>query len=134
MGLAKAFAHFGAAGKNQRWSWSARSVDGKVIVLALWKDQFNYTTKPPRYHATSDATNSTEWLKRPGNNERLENLIWAEENCGGQFHVVVIEAVDPDMEPRKIKTGHPSDRMIGQIIKLNRDTGEFEAKILDREE
>jgi hypothetical protein len=32
-GLAKAFAAFGAAGKNQRWSWSARTPDNQTVVI-----------------------------------------------------------------------------------------------------
>jgi hypothetical protein len=47
--LAEAFAHFGAAGKNQRWSWSARSADGRTVVLTVWKDGLNYTRKPIVY-------------------------------------------------------------------------------------
>ena len=49
MGKNKAFAHFGAAGRNHVWSWSARSPDGKTIVLTLWDDQFNRTAFPITY-------------------------------------------------------------------------------------
>src|ERR1019366_2706519 len=44
-GLAEAFAHFGATGRNQRWSWSARSADGKTVVITLWRDGRNYTVE-----------------------------------------------------------------------------------------
>jgi len=37
---ADAFAYFGAQGKNPRWSWSARSADGKTVVLTMWQDEF----------------------------------------------------------------------------------------------
>ena len=37
-GLKEAFAQFGVAGRNQRWSWSARSDDGETVVLTLWQD------------------------------------------------------------------------------------------------
>lgn len=131
-GLADAFAHFGVTGKNQRWSWSARSTNGDVVVLTLWRDHFDYSTNPPRYYANADLDSSADWLDRPGNRERLENLIWAEDNCGGEFRVIVIEPVDPNAKPRQIKNCYPKDRMVGRIIKLNRESGEFEAEILDR--
>ena len=42
MGLRDAFAFFdGAKGRNQRWSNSARSEDGKTVVLAIY--DFNIT-------------------------------------------------------------------------------------------
>ena len=71
--LAAAFAHFGASGKNPRWSWSARSSDGAIVVLTLWRDEFDYTTKPVSYSSFGHKVDL--WLTRPGNKERLENLI-----------------------------------------------------------
>ncbi|MBF9234617.1 hypothetical protein [Microvirga alba] len=41
-GVNAAFAYFGAAGRNPRWSWSARSPDGKTVVVTMWKDLITY--------------------------------------------------------------------------------------------
>ena len=129
-GLADAFAQFGAAGRNQRWSWSARTDDGKTVVMTLWKDLFDYSGDPIRY-STFEREDLDEWQDKPGNHERLENLIWAEEKCGGDFRVVIVVAHDTDVQPRQIKDSFAQPRMLGRITRLNRTTGEFEAEITD---
>ena len=48
-GKVAAFAHFGAKGKNVRWSWSAKSADGKTVVMTLWKDLIDYSSSPIAY-------------------------------------------------------------------------------------
>jgi len=128
--LAEAFASFGASGKNPRWSWSARSADGKTVVMTLWKDGFDYSSRPPKYRSVAES-GKEDWLNRPGNKERRENLEWALENCGGMFRVVIVVAEDERAEPRKIKSSYPQRRMWGKITRINADTGEFEAVILD---
>lgn len=128
-GLAEAFAYFGAAGKNPRWSWSARTPDGE-IVLTLWKDGFDYSTKPLTYGSIAEGA-APEWIDRAGNQERLENLVWALDHRDGEFRVVVVVAVDEKANPRQIRESYPQPRMLGKITKLNRETGEFEAVILD---
>ena len=128
-GLATAFAYFGAAGKNPRWSWSARTDDGETVVMTLWKDLLDYSTKPLRYN-TFARRDREKWLDNPGNRERLENLIWAREKCGGEFRVVIIEAEDTKAYPRKIRESFAQPRMLGRIVELDRDTGELEAEIV----
>lgn len=129
-GLAEAFAHFGAAGKNQRWSWSARSADGRTVVLTVWKDGLNYTRKPVVYD-TFDRPNLNEWKNLPGNRERLENLLWARDHCEGRFRVVITVAEDVNARPRKIVKCYPQDKLIMQITKINEQTGEFRAESVD---
>ena len=90
--LTEAFDYFGAKGTNQRWNWSARSDDGKIVVLALWKDVFDYKNKPASYD-TFDL-NTEAWSDTNGNRERLQQLIWARDNCDGLFRVVIAIAKD----------------------------------------
>jgi hypothetical protein len=33
------FEHFGASCKNPQWSWSAKSADGRVVVMCMWQDE-----------------------------------------------------------------------------------------------
>jgi len=47
--LAKAFAHFNATARSKRWSWTARSADGKTVVITLWEDRLNLRGKPIVY-------------------------------------------------------------------------------------
>ncbi len=125
-GLAKAFAHFGAVGKNQRWSWSARTRDGKTVVMTLWKDHLNYSNKPVVYD-TFNQQSLTRWTDLPGNRERIENLKWARDHCDGLFRVVIAVAKDVTAVPREIADCFPQDRILMRITDLNEDTGEFRA-------
>jgi len=68
-----AFAFFnGAVGRNQRWSWSARSADGRTVVMAVWDRELcrngNRTTI-----ATFRDGRSRKLTH--GNKERVDNLI-----------------------------------------------------------
>jgi len=129
--LAEAFASFdGAAGRNQRWSWSARSADGSTVVIALWKDRFDYSSRPVSYGSVGQGA-PPGWTKNPGNRERLENLKWARDHCGGLFRVVVIEAADPNASPRQIASCHPLERITMRITDLDETTGEFRAEMLE---
>lgn len=125
--LADAFAYFKVKGKNPRWSWSARSEDGKTVVLTLWKDEFGRGDgKQVSYHARV-REDAADWTKNPGNRERLENLKWAKEHCDGLFRVVIGIAEDVNARPRTIKECFPQKNLVMRIVDLNEETGEFHA-------
>ena len=124
-GLAEAFRAFGAEGKNSRWSWSARTTDGRV-VMTFWKDQLNYSSNPISYSNYGSPTLG-QWKEKLGNRERIENLQYARDHCGGLMQVVIIEAVDPNAQPREIARSFPHRRLIMKLVDLNDETGEFRA-------
>lgn len=127
--LASAFAYFGASGANSRWSWSARSPDNNLVVLTLWRDDFDYSTHPVSY---SSFGNKTElWSGRPGNRERLENLIWVRDHCDGLFRVAITVAKDTNAQPREIATCAPQPRMVMRLLELDEQIGEFRAELAD---
>jgi len=78
-GLVAAYARFGAVLRNPQWSWSARTANG-AVVLTLWRDEFNYQTRPASYDLRGHPR-LPEWSNRPGNRERIENLKWARDHC-----------------------------------------------------
>lgn len=123
-----AFEHFGAAGKNPRWSWSGRSPDGKTVVVTIWRDQLNYKITPAVFSCFGK--NSEAWSNRMGNTERIENLIWARDNCGGRFRAVICEAEDVKANPREIRSCFPADNFAMQLTNLDEDTGEFSAIVV----
>jgi hypothetical protein len=125
-GLATAFKKAGVTAKNPRWSWSARSADGKVVVITLWKDLIDYKTRPISYSSFA-RENLSIWTNRPGNRERLENLRWARDHCGGLFRVVITTAKDINAEPREIQDAYYQPRMVMKLVDLNEVTGEFYA-------
>lgn len=124
-GLAEAFRAFGAKGKNPRWSWSARTPDGKV-VMTFWKDQLNYSSQPISYSNFGSRT-LEHWTDQPGNIERIENLKWVRDHCDGIMHVVIIEAADTTAAPRSISSCFPHHRLLMKLTALNEETGEFSA-------
>jgi hypothetical protein len=124
-GLAEAFRAFGAEGKNPRWSWSARTPDGKV-VMTFWKDQMNYSSKPISYSNFGSPT-LAYWQDQLGNQERIDNLKHARDHCDGLMHVVIIEAADENAVPRRIARSFPHKRLCMKLTGLNEKTGEFSA-------
>ena len=128
----EAFAFFGAKCANQRWSWSARSPDGKTVVLTLWQDRLDPANGNLVYHEHVRAISTGEWIKRPGNRERLENLKWAKEHCDGLFRVVIAVAEDVEASPRAIKECFPHEKLVMKILELDENTGEFHAISLPR--
>ncbi len=125
-GLAACFKRYGAQGRNPRWSWSARSEDGKTVVLTLWKDGISVSNGVPSYDSFAPEGRAA-WIDTPGNRERLENLKWARDNCGGLFRVVITIAKDVHAEPRSISECYPQPNLVMRITAMNEETGEFRA-------
>ena len=115
-GLAPAFRTFGAVGKNPRWSWSARTPDGKTVVMTFWKDQLNYSTKPISY-SSFGSPSLEQWKDQSGNHERIENLKWARDHCDGLMRVVIITAVDEKADGRRIARSYLQKRMVMKLMK-----------------
>ena len=68
-----------------------------------------------------------QWKEKLGNRERIENLQYARDHCGGLMQVVIIEAVDQNAQPREIARSFPHRRLIMKLVDLNDETGEFRA-------
>jgi hypothetical protein len=128
----ESFAHFGATLTNVRWSWSARTPDGETVILALWSDRFSRMKTPMEYEEQATGDRTPEWVARPGNQERLRNLGWARDHCGGVFRVVMARAKDTTDDPREIADCFPKDSLFMRITYLNEETGQFGAVAIDR--
>jgi hypothetical protein len=129
-GLNAAFAFFGAAGRNPRWSWSARSPDGKVVVVTMWKDLITRQNGRMVYD-DSGRDDLPNWKGQPGNAERIENLKWAMEHCGGLVRTVITVAKDPNVSPRDIVDCFPQRKLVMSIERLNQETGEVRLVSID---
>jgi hypothetical protein len=124
-GLNAAFRKAGVRARNTRQSWSAKSDNGNTIVMTLWKDLLDYSSTPISY--SSYHRDNPLWKDRWGNRERLENLRWARDHCGGVFRVIITTAKDTDVEPREVADAFYHERMIMKIKDLDEETGEFSA-------
>jgi len=118
------FEHFGADCKNPRWSWSARSADGSTVVITMWEDEITEDGTTVVYQSRR----RPRMRKRPGETERLENLIWARNHCGGLFRVVRMTAQDVRANPRSIASCYPDDGLVMRITELNEARGTFRAE------
>lgn len=123
--LSECFNAFGAVGSNPRWSWSARSSDGGTVVITLWKDRIVFKGGTVFYEDVKIDTEA--WRDRPGNRERIANLIWAREHCNGFFKTVITIAKDERRQPREIRECFPKPEYNMRILSLNEGTGEFVA-------
>lgn len=121
-----AFEFYGARASNARWSWSARSPDGRIVVLTLWEDEFRHRNGKTIYVAKRRSRGSN-WINRAGNRERLGNLKWARDHCKGLFRVVLAVAEDKHVSPRRIASCSPRPELVMRITHLDENTGEFRA-------
>jgi hypothetical protein len=126
--LTKAFAFFyGVRARNPLWGWSARSPDGRTVVITLWEDEITRDGNTviadmfghERLHL---------WTDKLGNRDRIKNLVWARDRCDGLFRVVMTVAKDTKARPRAIAKCYPHKTLVMKLIKLNENTGEFRAE------
>jgi hypothetical protein len=126
--LKSAFAYFGAKATNPRWSWSARSEDGKTVVVTLWDDNI----EPDGSVDLFAHKRLPLWEKTRGNKDRIKNLSHAEDQCDGLFRVVRVSARDESAYPRSIAKRWPDPALVMKITDLDRTTGEFRAVSVER--
>ena len=84
--LGACFAHFRAECANIRWSWSAKSPDGKTVVVTLWRDVIRQEHDLLTYEQEARTSDKKPGL---GSKERMANLIWAQDHCDGLVRVVI---------------------------------------------
>ena len=119
-----AFAAFGTTPRNTQWSWSARSDDGKTVVVNLWQDRFK--SEGGRLIYARPAYSPRE-RKGRGFKEWVRNLAWARDHCEGRLHVIIAIAKDPNASPRSIAECFPS-KMVMRLIEFDPVTGAFVAE------
>jgi hypothetical protein len=114
------FAFFGTKPKSPRWSWSARSDDGKMVAVTLWKDQF---LEQGRVYKNFDI--DVPGRSRPGFVELIENLKHASDHLGGVVRVIIAVPKDPLANPRSIAECYPQEHLRMRVSSLDVDAGTF---------
>jgi hypothetical protein len=92
--------------------------------MTMWQDEITYRDGKMAYQSRPRAKEK----KRPGATERLENLIWARDHCGGLVRVVIAVAKDVKADPRTAVRWFPQDRLVMKITELDENTGAFRAE------
>jgi hypothetical protein len=123
------FAHYGTKPRNLRWSWSARSEDGKTVVVAFWQDRF---TEGGRVYQSASHSGDEQWFGSAGHNELMNNLKWARNHCGGLLRTIVVVAKDMKAEPRETLECFPRDNLIMKITHLDEVTCDFVTERVER--
>lgn len=122
------FEAFNTRQKNPRWSWSARSDDGKTVAVTFWQDRFEDGGRVYRsYTHSSDYTGHGT----PGHTELIENLAWARDYCNGELNVIIAIAQDRKASPRAILECFPNFRFKMRILQLAEDVGDFAVERLE---
>ena len=99
--LTEAYADGGFVRKNTYWSWSAVDSERPAVALTVWDDQIERDTDPWTFDPTA-SRDIAQWQHRKGNKERIRNIRFGLENCDGWFHLIWVQAGDPDGEPRDV--------------------------------
>jgi|SRR5215469_3798848 len=121
-----AFGYFGVTPRNVQWSWSAKSQNGKTVVVTLWQDQFKRKDNRLIYESQFDSDGPRD--KRPGFHELMDNLIWVRDHCDGLFRVSVAKVKDPKSRPRSIAECFPHETMVMRLKHLDLKAGNFAAE------
>ncbi len=123
-GKVQAFAAYDAKLTNDRWSWSAKTRSGEII-LTFWDDDFS---EGGRVYNTFDSPTLDKWVAALGNRERIKHLKWARDNCDGHLRAVILTAADAKAIPRRIANACARKDICMKLVQLNEATGEFSAE------
>jgi hypothetical protein len=129
--LADAFAYDGAIARNSRWGRSARSPDGRTVVITLWDDEIDDDGNT----VVADMFGHERlhlWKHKLGNRDRIKNLVWARDRCDRLFRVVMVTAKDSKASPRSIAKLYPHKTLVMKLVRLDENTGEFRAESVSR--
>jgi hypothetical protein len=94
----------------------------------MWQDEIKHENGRMIYESRG---RKPEGRKSPGRSERLDNLKWARDHCGGRVRVVIAIAEDVKAVPRRAIEWFPQDSLIMEIRELDEETGAFRAVQVD---
>jgi hypothetical protein len=116
-----AFRFFNTEPRNPNWSWSARSANGRTVVLTLWKHEF----RGPAGNMVYARSDWGDWHQGKGSRFFLEDLTWALAHCGGGVRVIVAVR-DLSASPR-VRTAecYPRKNLVMRVMHVNLQTGAF---------
>lgn len=123
----EAYAHFGMKRKNPRWGWSARTPDENAVALMIWKQDLKYENFIATYNDFIDPY-LFQWIDKLGNKDRIENIRFAIDHCGGKFHVITGVCKDLAAPRRETdKNGVYPTNIVMKVVKFDEKTGRISA-------
>jgi hypothetical protein len=116
-----AFRFYNAKPSNPNWSWSARSADGRTVVVTLWKHEF----KGPAGKMVYAHSGLGNWHEGNGSRTFSKDLVWALANCEGLVRVVVVTRLWSVSSRVRTAECYPQKNLLMRITHLNLKTGAF---------
>jgi hypothetical protein len=147
MNLTDAYASYnGAVPNNIRWGWSGINPDQTTVALTFWNVPgeliFDRSARPIKIsydcrHLVFDRFGQERsWVKHAGNSARKRHITYALEHLDGWVRGILVDAVDPNAEPRSIAkdSARPYHQLWFKITAFDPVTGAFCAEQRDRSE
>ena len=116
-----AFRFYNAHPRNANWSWSARSSDGKTVVVTLWKDEFD----EPAGKMVYARSNLNDWHDGPGRRFFFEDLAWSVAHCDSLVRVIVAVRDPKAPQRNKMVEWYPQKALVMRVVHFDPVTGAF---------
>ena len=106
---------------NPRNQWSAQRADGKVAIT-VWKDEIDRSEEPWLYDLSVSHRRFDYWKNLAGNTVRRRHIASALERGCNEFDLILCEAEDPYVEPRKVRIARHWKQRKGRIVEGSFDS------------
>ena len=113
-GFVAAYQKAGYALENQLNSWSAIKADGSAVALTVWKHELR-GNGGKLFLELRGHPQLADWKDRQGNRRRIKHVQYGLDNCGGDFELILCEAVDIKASPLKVRDARLWIGMKGHI-------------------
>lgn len=120
MNFTGSFGHFGVHLRRSRGIWSGVSIDGSVVVVALWEDGLRVEGGKIFYDDRGELVGSANH----GARLRLRHLNYALAT-GAEVRIVQVRANDTSALPRTINKCWPDTKHSLKVVSLDQRTGSF---------
>ena len=108
-----AFAALGTTLLDRMRDWSARSDDGSIVALSIWRDEFDGRAGAMVY----EKLDTSDWRDGRGKERFFAELRRALDRCGGLVRIVV-SVRDPNNAGRA-KECYPAPRLLMRVTYLD---------------
>jgi hypothetical protein len=115
----QAFSAFGTK-PRRRHSWSARSIDGRIVTVTLWRHELLGRAGGIVCcrHAWGD------WHRGASSREFFDDLKWAVENGDGLVRVVVVVKDRQALRPRTLEC-YAARNLVMRVTHVDVEAGAF---------
>jgi hypothetical protein len=92
----------------------------KTVAVCFWKDRLRNENGKLAYVIPETPTAGER--QRPGLKQRMKDLEFARDHCGGLVHIIILIAKDVNAQTRSIADCYPTS-MVMKVVELDPKTG-----------